>query len=70
MKTHKKKLPVLILLAIFCFTLLHMTACKDKKPPDNPDPPDVVRRITGLITSIMQKTTAENICSRFREIPS
>lgn len=48
MKTHKRKLPVLILLAIFCFTLLHMTACKDKKQPDNPDPPDVIQTDYGI----------------------
>ena len=48
MKTHKRKLPVLILLAIFCFTLLHLTACKDGKQPDNPDQPGVSQTDYGI----------------------
>ena len=48
MKTHKRKLPVLILLAIFCFTLLHLTACKDGKLPDNPDQPGVSQTDYGI----------------------
>ncbi len=39
MKTHRRKLPVLILLAIFCFSLILLTACGGDDQPDNPDQP-------------------------------
>ena len=39
MKTHTRKLPVLILLAIFCFSLILLTACSGDDQPENPDQP-------------------------------